>query len=183
MRVIAGEKKGRRLARPKSPRLRPTTDFWKELIFSVVGDDLRNGLVLDLFSGGGGLGIEALSRGAARAVFVDNDPRSLKVLYENLSRTDLTNKSDVIRQSVSAAMKRLESSGLQFDLILADPPYSAKVAGMTLRKIAEADLLNRTGWLIIEHGVSENLSERIAGLILIKEKTRGETTVSFFRHG
>jgi 16S rRNA (guanine966-N2)-methyltransferase len=132
MRVIAGTAKGTRLA-PVPTGVRPVSDRAREGVFSSLGDLVRGAEVLDLYAGSGALGIEALSRGAASAVFVERAPRALAAIRENLRRTGLTGRATVIRAGVE---RFLDSAGDEraFDLVFLDPPYAA---GAELRSVLE----------------------------------------------
>ena len=128
MRIIAGTKRGVHLASFKSRNVRPTTDRTKEVIFNVLRNHVEGSHVLDIFSGTGSLGIEALSRGAAKAVFIDNDKNSNKILRENLNKSDFLNSSKVLTLPAKHSLKKLSTMGQKFDLIFADPPYKGNLA-------------------------------------------------------
>ena len=121
MRVIAGSRKGHKLSAPRGPDTRPTSDRVRENVFNLVGqlDDAR---VLDLFAGSGALGIEALSRGASSAVFVERDPDAVRAIERNLDRLRLTG-ARVVRGDVLLAIAQEEAAGAKYDLVLVDPPY------------------------------------------------------------
>lgn len=122
MRVIAGIAKGRTLVAPQGRRVRPTTDRTKEALFSILQFELRAASVVDLYAGSGALGIEALSRGAARATFVERDGRVLEALGRNLEVTGLADRATIVRGSVSAALAQ-PLPGAPFGIALLDPPY------------------------------------------------------------
>lgn len=127
-RVIAGRARGRRLEVPPGAGTRPTSDRAREALFSVLGPRVPGAAVADLFAGSGGLGIEALSRGAARAVFVERDPRAAAVVRANLERTGLAGAAIVVRGDAGAFCAR--PRGRPFDLVLVDPPYARPLAGV-----------------------------------------------------
>lgn len=141
MRVIAGSAKGVRLA-PVPRGVRPVSDRAREGLFSSLMDRLLGAHVLDLFAGTGALGIEALSRGASRAVFVERDRRALRTIAENLARTRLADRAELVRSEAAAFVTSDDDRGAAFDLVLADPPYDAPVEGVerVLGGLAE-------GWL------------------------------------
>lgn len=182
MRVISGEKRGLRLADIKSPFIRPTTDRIKELIFNVIGQDVKDNFVLDIFAGSGSLGIEALSRGAAKAIFIENNIHARKVLCKNLQKTGFVDRAEILGGSAFGALKGLASASTKFDLVLADPPYRKEYVKETIEAIDQAHLLAPDGWLVIEHHYKDEWSERAAHLKLSVRKRQGDSKVSFYRH-
>jgi 16S rRNA (guanine966-N2)-methyltransferase len=141
VRVIAGSAKGVRLA--AVPRgVRPVSDVAREGLFSSLGAAVPGARVLDLYAGTGALGIEALSRGAAEAVFVERSPAALRTIRENLERTRLVDRAVVVGLDVRAFLTRRERNGAPFDLVLADPPYDVPIAELQ-DLLAELD----RGWL------------------------------------
>lgn len=129
MRVIAGTAKGVRLA-SVPPGVRPVSDRAREGLFSSIGADVPGADVLDLYAGTGALGIEALSRGADRATFVEQTRAALRTIHQNLDRTRLAERAEVVASEVSAFVSRRRDPGRRFDLVLADPPYDADVAAV-----------------------------------------------------
>ncbi len=125
MRVVAGSQKGRRLKQPIGPGLRPTSGRVKEALFSMIAERLPNANVLDLYAGRGALGLEAMSRGARKVVFVENQPASIQVLRENITRCQLTAWSSIIPQDVQVFLntRSLRKNDNPFDLVFADPPF------------------------------------------------------------
>ena len=144
MRVITGSARGRRLKTPENYDIRPTTDNVKEAVFNIIQFDVEGRRVLDLFAGTGQLGIEALSRGAAEAVFVDRDREAVKIVKENLKTCSL---QAVVRQEDALGALRREE---KFDLIFVDPPYDAGLYGPVLETIKSVDKLTDGGIIICE---------------------------------
>lgn len=144
MRVITGSARGRKLFEPKDMAIRPTTDKVKESIFNIVQFDIEGRRVLDLFAGTGQLGIEALSRGAAHATFVDESNDSIKIVRANLEHCKLT--GEVVREN---AVSFLERCG-KYDVIFLDPPYKTGLIDAVLRKIIQFDILSDGGIIICE---------------------------------
>jgi 16S rRNA (guanine966-N2)-methyltransferase len=126
MRVVAGSARGRRLVTPSGDEVRPTTDRVREAVFNALGslDVLHDARVLDLFAGSGALGVEALSRGAAHAEFVDSSPAALRAVRTNLDAARLGDRATVVRADALAHVRRLAEQGHRFDLALLDPPYA-----------------------------------------------------------
>jgi len=146
MRVISGAARGRKLKEPSGIDIRPTSDMVKESIFNIIQFDIEGRRVLDLFAGTGQLGIEALSRGAKSAVFVDTNPDAVKLILENIVLCRFSDDSTVRRRD---AINYLGHCG-SFDLIFIDPPFSTKLAELALKKIIEFDKLDTNGIIILE---------------------------------
>ncbi len=144
MRIIAGALKGRRLA-PVKGRIRPTAAKVREAVFSILGPAVLGARVLDLFAGTGALGIEALSRGAAIAVFVEDHPEALKVLRRNLEDLDLLGRTTVWPLPVTTALKKVAGRGERFSLAFLDPPYGGGDAAAALSALAALNLLGARG--------------------------------------
>ncbi|MFQ5638322.1 MAG: 16S rRNA (guanine(966)-N(2))-methyltransferase RsmD [bacterium] len=181
MRIISGEKRGFRLARIKRGLIRPTSDRTKELIFNVLRDQVKNSVVLDIFAGSGSLGIEALSRGALRAIFIDNNQQAIKILLKNLTMTQFQDRAEILNNLATKALRRLAHSKSQFSVIFADPPYKTSLAEETLNTIDTSSFLVKDGWFILEHHFKQRFP-KTKHLTLETVKQQGETSVSFFRH-
>jgi 16S rRNA (guanine(966)-N(2))-methyltransferase RsmD len=183
LRVIAGKKRGIRLASLQATSIRPTTDSVKELIFNVLGQVFPADLVLDVFAGTGSLGIEALSRGAARAIFIENDRIAQELIQHNIERTGFTDCTEVLRLPAQKAIRRLGRRKAGFDLILADPPYNADLLNDTIAALVEWKLLKHGGWFVLEHSCHMVPDEQFDRLLRTMKKRQGETEVSFYRYG
>lgn len=169
-----------RLAAPKGLAVRPTADRVKEALFNIVGQRVVGATVADLFAGSGSLGIEALSRGANKAVFVEKDPRARAVLTSNLSRTRLDGKAAVVAADVRLSVAALGRRGKRFDLIFVDPPYrmgSPEVQKL-ISELARQDLLNPQGLIVYEHSRRQEPPE-IAGLCGAT-RVYGESALTFY---
>ncbi len=182
MRVIAGEAKGRQLKVPKRKGVRPTSDYLRESLFGILGSSVRGVRFLDLYAGSGAVGIEALSRGGAEVVFLEQDPACLRVLRENVERTGL-GQSRLLAGDVLRVLPRLARRRERFDIIFLDPPYGIGLARRTLDIVASGDLLRPDGVLIVEHFAKEPLPERIGNLHRIRERAHGQTVLSFYARG
>lgn len=181
MRVIAGTRGGIRLESVRGDTTRPTSDRVKESLFSILAPWLLDATVLDLFAGSGSLGIEALSRGARSALFVDQAPAAVRVIRRNLEKTQLLDRAEVWRCSVSSALNRLAASDRRFDLVFADPPYNVGLGVRTLADVAAAGVVSSEGWVIIEHASKEEIGEGAQNLTLIRRSLYGDTALSFYR--
>ncbi len=175
MRVITGIARGRRLAAPEGLDVRPTTDKVKEAIFSAVQFSLEDAYVLDLFAGSGQMGIEALSRGAARAVFVDSSQRAVKCINENLRACKLERQSEVISRD---SYDYIRLTNRTFDIIILDPPYRMGHIANILPIAAEK--LNPGGYIICEYESDAEEPSAPEGLALRKTYRYGKINVSIF---
>ncbi len=198
MRVIAGSARGRPLQIPKSDT-RPTTDKVKGAIFSMLeAEAMRRGYEpttreeggevqfaataawptwLDLYAGSGALGIEALSRGAERADFVERDPEARKVIAANLARTRLAARGHVLAISAERLFAAPEA---RYDVVLLDPPYQEVEPGDVLRRVAEAGLVKPRGLVVLEHARDHPAPEQVSSLRLLRTRRHGGTSISLY---
>ena len=183
MRVIAGEWKGQRLSTPAGRTIRPTADQVRHALMDTLAPWLPGARFLDLFAGAGGVGIEALSRGAAETIFVEIDPIALEPLRENLRRLGARERGHMVRREVSQALETFRQSGERFRLIFLDPPYGSALAAETLKRLGDGALLDPDGLVIAQHLTKEPLPERFGALVRWKSRRFGETTLTFFRRG
>jgi 16S rRNA (guanine966-N2)-methyltransferase len=181
MRIISGSSKGRRLKTPKGQFLRPTADRVKEALFNILPYSFEGMRVLDLFAGTGNLSIEALSRGAAKAILVDSNPKSVKAIRENLSRLDLADRTEVWPMPASRALSLLARRNETFDVIFLDPPYESRWLEPALRFIAERHLLDPNGVVVAEHSARRTVDENYGTLALQDRRRYGSTILSFYR--
>ena len=178
MRVIAGKAKGIQLKTPKGMHTRPTADRVKEALFSILHFDLPGTRVLDLFGGTGQLGIEALSRGAAHAVFVDERTDACNLIQENLLKTGLREQATVLRSDYQMYLRRCRD---KFDIIFLDPPYSEVFLENSLKMITEIDILQSGGIIASEYPLGKVLPGEISELFQSKEYRYGKTVLTLFR--
>jgi len=177
MRIIAGELKGRKLETLKGNDVRPTGDKVKEAIFSMIDAHLDESVVLDLFSGTGNLGLEALSRGAKMCYFGDNRPDSIKITKANIEYCNVQESSKVIAGSFEKVLAKLPE---KVDVIFLDPPYDKGFLTACFEKIREFEVLNEGGIIVAEHGLNEKQPDVASGFTKIKEKRYGTVWVSLF---
>jgi len=180
LRVISGKCKGKKLFTLEGLSLRPTSDRVREAIFDILQKFSPGEKVLDLFAGTGALGIEALSRGAQRAVFVEGTARSGAVLRRNIEACRLTGQAELVSKEVQAGLKALEERGDSFDLIFLDPPYGKGLAYRTLRALSRSSLIAPDTLIVAEHSRDEDLAS-VPSLERIDWRKYGGTEVSFFR--
>jgi len=178
MRVIAGQFRGARLFSPKDRAIRPTSDRVREYIFSCLHEDIRGTRVADLYAGTGAMGIEALSRGAEKVVFVDASKNAITVLQRNLQKLDIN--AAVYRLPVEAFIKRRDTGG-PFDFIFCDPPYAFDSFELIVSLIKENSLLRPGGFIIYESDARTN-SSLYADFKIIRQKKLGETRVTFYQY-
>ncbi len=181
MRVIAGHLRGRSLRAPKGLATRPTTDRVREAWFSILGD-VSGARVLDLYSGTGALGIEALSRGAEHAVFVESNPNAQAAIRSNLEQLNLNPQSQLLSLPVERSAPALAKLG-PFDLVLADPPWTAmEQAKATLCRILVPSLFAEQGRAVLGHPKQDQLHlPETAGLTLISTRSWGDSGASFYQ--
>ncbi|HZI15877.1 MAG TPA: 16S rRNA (guanine(966)-N(2))-methyltransferase RsmD [Myxococcus sp.] len=183
MRIVAGTAKGRALAGPKptSKHIRPTADRVRETLFNVLGQFLDGQAVLDLYAGTGALGLEALSRGAGRAVLVDQDREALGLCRQNTDFLGFGTQVEILSQPVDRALTALGRKGERFELVFADPPYAARVVETVLEGVTGAGLLTPGAMVVVEHDKREPAPEAHAGLTREDQRRFGDTLVSFYR--
>lgn len=183
MRIISGFAGGRRLLAPAGNKTRPTSDRVREALFSILGPPPDGCLVLDLFAGSGGLGLEALSRGAHHAVFVDRDKSAQKALRHNIREVGVEGASDVHQGDSLRVLASLEETGRQFHWIFIDPPYATDLAVRALETIGKGSLLDSAedgGLLIVEHDKRSGPGDEYGCLIKVQSRRYGDTCVSFY---
>jgi 16S rRNA (guanine(966)-N(2))-methyltransferase RsmD len=180
MRIIAGEFRGRRIKGPESEKVRPTKDRIREAVFNVIAGEVPGSRVLDLFAGSGAYGLEALSRGAGKAIFVEGGREFSAVIKENIKSLGVEARAKIITKDVFKSLEEVKKEKESFDLVFSDPPYSKGMAKKTLIKINHYDILNHSGLLIIEHNIDERLPENEGAVSVFKRKTYGKTVISIY---
>jgi 16S rRNA (guanine(966)-N(2))-methyltransferase RsmD/pantetheine-phosphate adenylyltransferase len=179
MRVIAGKYGGRRLTSPTNDDIRPTTDRAKENLFNILQNSLQDAVVVDLFSGSGALGIEALSRGAKKVYFCDSAGKSLALTKSNLSFVPIGDY-EIIKGDFNDCLAKLNLRGIKADIVLCDPPYDLLLGGSILDRLSNLQLLNCGGKVIIEHySYDKDISSEIYSLV--DKRKYGDTSISFFQ--
>lgn len=183
MRVISGKARGHALKTTRGLNTRPTSDRVKESIFNIIQAKLYDSIIIDLFAGSGGLGIEALSRNAGKAYFIDNDRNSIQTIKENLNRTGLINNSEIIQTDAINGIIKLNRSGIKADIIFLDPPYSKGFIGPTLEAICCYNILGPNGTVIVEHNIKDKVPNNIHKLKKYRTNRYGDVAVSFYGLG
>ncbi|CAM3068215.1 16S rRNA (guanine(966)-N(2))-methyltransferase RsmD [Paenibacillus taichungensis] len=180
MRVVSGSAKGRPLKAVPGTGTRPTTDKVKEALFSMIGPYFEGGTALDLFAGSGGLGIEALSRGMDKAVFVDLESKSIEVIRANLKATKLEDQAAIYRNDASRALKALAKRSTKFDLVFLDPPYRMKNGDELMLTMHELDLLEPEATIVLEYESKYSYPEQFGPFEQTRKALYGETAVSIY---
>ena len=180
MRIVGGRCKGRVLSSFRGASIRPTSDKVREAVFNILPRDFPFKKALDLFAGSGALGIEALSRGAEEAVFIDSDPKAVELVRKNLASCGLSDAASVYRRDALSAVRLLSGKGLRFGLIFIDPPYASALAEQTLKAIAAAGLLDEDGVIVAETSKRNPIEEAPPGLVLLDRRKYGDTLVYFY---
>jgi 16S rRNA (guanine966-N2)-methyltransferase len=176
MRIIAGQLKSRRLATPDFEGLRPTSDKLRETIFNVIAPRVPDANVLDAFAGTGALGIEALSRGAAAVTFLDDDPRAIALVGENVRRCGVAERCVIIRGRLTEVFGRLTSA--PFDLILLDPPYGESDLPAVLE--AAAGVLSDEGVVVLEHARRREAPASAGPLMWRRRLVSGDSALALY---
>lgn len=181
MRIVGGIYKSRLIAMPKGVEIRPTQDKVREAIFNILGD-VTGKAVLELFAGSGAFGIEAISRGAKSATFIDNDFHCVRTIKANLETLGVdSSKYDIIKADALIAPSRLAADGKKFDIVFLDPPYYKDMAKKCLIKIDYYDILSPIALVLAEHFKKDALDAQLKGLLFVDERRYGDTLITIFR--
>ena len=182
MRVIGGTLKGRKLATIRGTIIRPTADRLREAIFNILADRVEKAVVLDLFAGTGALGIEALSRGAQSAVFVDNSKSAIAILKKNIKYCAIQENATIIKWDILKNLKFIKSFDPAFDLVFLDPPYNKDCIKPVLNNLYRNGALEKGACLVIEHSDYEPVPKEIPVFNITDERRYGRTLVSFLHY-
>ncbi|WP_017727185.1 16S rRNA (guanine(966)-N(2))-methyltransferase RsmD [Halalkalibacterium ligniniphilum] len=180
MRVISGEKRGIPLKAVAGSSTRPTTDKVKEAIFNIIGPYFDGGLGLDLYGGSGGLGIEALSRGVEKVIFVDQNRKAVETIKDNLRQCQLMDRAEVYRNDASRALKALLKRQLSFTHVFLDPPYAKQKLASEIAILVNFRLVEHGGVIVCEHGTDVELPEQIGAATRIRSETYGAIRISIY---
>ena len=178
MRVIAGSARRLLLKTVEGLDTRPTQDRIKETLFNMINNDVYGAVFLDLFAGSGDIGIEALSRGAEKAVFVDSSDVCRKVIEQNLRHTRLDSKAEIVTKDVFLAIEALKKSGERFDIVFIDPPYMEGFNETVLDALVKADVLEKDSKIMLERS-SKTKPPSVEGLEIYREKEFRTTVMTF----
>lgn len=181
MRIIGGVYGSRTISMPRGSDIRPTQDKVRQAVFNVLGD-LNGARVLDLYAGSGAMGIEAISRGASHATFVDNNTPCLRAVRDNLESLKVREECyDIIRSNADDCIRSLSRAQNRFNLVFLDPPYHAGLAKKTLLNIDACDILAPIGLVVAEHFKKDAMPEAMDTLVPEKEKRYGDVVITIYR--
>jgi 16S rRNA (guanine(966)-N(2))-methyltransferase RsmD len=181
LRVIGGSAKGRRLTTLRTLALRPTPDRVREALFNILGTQIEAASVLDLFAGSGAVGLEALSRGARQAMFVEAHEPACRLIEHNLQLCGLHERAILRCGDVLKVLPTLKVQGQTFDLIFLDPPYREALLEQTLRELGDGRLLGGDGLVVAEHFFKRLVGERHGRLCRVRTARFGDVALSFYR--
>lgn len=184
MRIISGSARGTKLVSIGSADIRPTLDRVKESFFNQVGPGLEGEAFLDLFAGSGGMGIEALSRGAEKVVFVEPNPEAQSIILQNLEKCKMADDPArwvLLKSPALAGLKSLAERKLDFDLVYVDPPFADDLYEPTLLELAASGLLRPDAMVVVEHFHKTVLRKNYDKLELYKDRRLGDSCLSFYR--
>lgn len=180
MRIIAGEAKNKLLKTRKGTDTRPTLGSVKESLFSIVAPYIPESRFLDLFAGSGSISLEALSRGASRAIMIEKDGEALKYLIENINNLGYEDRCRAYKNDVLRAVEILGRKGEEFDIIFMDPPYKDNVCTKVIKAIQKNKILAEDGLIIAEHHLFEDLETEIGEFKKVDERKYGKKCISFY---
>ena len=182
MRIIAGLYKGFSLHSFPGNDIRPTPSKVREAVFDILGVRIIESDFLDLFAGTGAVGIEALSRGAKRATFVEVNRKAIEIIKKNLIKIRHNDFNDILIKDYFQAFKILNSQQRKYDIIFLDPPFDKNYSLKSLQEIEKRHIIKKNGIVVIQHQINENLPGNFQRLICLKEKRYGKSRVTFFRY-
>ena len=180
MRIIGGEAGGRRLRTPRGPGIRPTSDRVKEALFNILGERVPDSDFLDLFAGTGAVGIEALSRGARLAIFVELDRKVISTIRRNLSNTGLEDCAEVYSLDVLRAIKVLGSKSCKFGIVFLGAPYDSPALEKALELLSVSDIIRDGGVVVAEHRAKHIIADSFGTLTRTRDKRYGDTVLTFY---
>lgn len=181
MRVIAGDCRGVPLKAVPGMTTRPTTDKVKESLFNILGPYFNGGIVVDLFSGSGSLGIEALSRGMEHAYLVDRDRKAVQTIRENVEKCKLSNKVTIMPMDAKKAIGEFEKNHIKIDMLFLDPPYKEVKDYELANLLIDAGLVDENAKIVCEHDKAQSLPNKLATFAKFRTETYGQIALSFYR--
>jgi 16S rRNA (guanine966-N2)-methyltransferase len=182
LRIIGGELKGKKLYSVRDQSIRPTADRLRESIFNILSHRVLETVVLDLFAGTGALGIEALSRGAESALFVDNRKGALSVLKRNIESCKLDQKAKIVKWNIRQNLNCIRSNKRNFNLVFLDPPYNKNLIKPSLFNLDQSNSLKDGACIVIEHSILESIPTDLIAFDLTDQRKYGKTLVSFLNY-
>jgi len=183
MRIVAGKNRGNKLKSPKGLFIRPTSQKVREALFDVIGTSIQGACFLDLFAGSGAVGIEALSRGAKKVLFIEKELKCIKIIKENLEKTKNTQNAIVHKLDFLSGLKALAKKNYLLDYIFIDPPYNMGLVNISLSEISKLPILHKSSLIIAQHYKRETVNDNLNNFKLVKQRKYGECFLSFFKYG
>jgi 16S rRNA (guanine966-N2)-methyltransferase len=180
MRIVGGSARGRKLYIPDASPVRPTSERIKEALFNII-DPVDGKCFLDLFAGTGNVGLEALSRGAAKAVFVEKDRILAGAIVKNVVSCRFSQMAEILRADFNRALGTLAERFDSFDILFADPPYEAGCVGTVIAALEGGRLLAADGLLVVQHSFREAVRDGQTGIVMTDQRSYGDTRLSFFQ--
>lgn len=181
MRVIGGSAKGRKLKTLRGLLVRPTPAIVREAIFNILGDSVCGASFLDIFAGTGGVGTEALSRGAKFVLFVERESRACSAIMENLAICGFGSGYDIVCKDAACALKYMARRSMIFDIAFLDPPYEGEAAHSTMAQLELAGLLKPESIIIVQHSVRRPLEKDYGDFSLVSSRKFGDTALSVYK--
>lgn len=180
MRIISGSRRGKKLYAFDGRKIRPTTDRMREAIFNILSSRVKDATVLDLYAGTGTFGLEAVSRGARSAIFIDNHPDAIHLLKKNISACDMIEETRVVKWDIAHDLNCLKGILSGFELVFLDPPYDRNLVHPTLLHLHESGALQPAAHIVIEHGLDDPLPHDLDCFTRVDQRKYGKSLVSFF---
>ena len=180
MRVIGGTHRGRRLRTVGGLAVRPTSDRLRETLFNILAPRIDGSRFLDICAGSGAVGIEALSRGATEATFIESSRPACAVIEANLAELGISSEATTINRDVAAALKRLNLEARQFEIAFFDPPYASEIYGQVMRQLASGNLLAGGALVVVEHLAKTPPEREFGRLRICREVKQGESALAFY---
>jgi 16S rRNA (guanine966-N2)-methyltransferase len=180
VRVVSGICKGRPLKAVPGNTTRPTTDKVKEALFNMIGPYFDGGIGLDLFAGSGGLGLEALSRGLDKVIFIDRESKAIQVIQENIRACKFEDQTEVYRNDADRALKALIKREICFDFIFLDPPYKKQQLVSLMEKMDNQDVVKKDGIVVCEHSFDVELPSSVGQFTQIKHEKYGMIAITIY---
>lgn len=180
MRIVAGKNRGNKLKSPKGLSIRPTSQKVREALFDIIGTSIQGACFLDLFAGSGAVGVEALSRGARKVVFIEKELKCVKIIKENLEKTKNNQNAIVYKMDYLSGLKLLAKKNYLLDYVFLDPPYNMGLVNISLLEISKLPILNKNSLVIAQHYKKEAVNDKLNNLTLFKQKIYGECCLSLF---
>jgi len=182
MRIVAGKNKGNILKSPKDLSVRPTSEKVREALFDILGASVEETFFLDLFAGTGAVGIEALSRGVKNVIFIEKEQKCIKIIRDNLKKTENSQNAVVYKIDFLSGLKLLARRNILLDFIFLDPPYNRGLVNISLLEISKLHILRHNGLLIAQHYKKEKIMENLNNLRLYNQRRYGECYLSFYEY-